>query len=446
MGYYAILAAGLRLESFLLQVCLSVGFGLGISSVIQFSFMFFTSERIIILVADGIIFLVLVVLVKLAKNLPVVSIHSACLSITPKAKKWQNILTLILVINCIIILVSVILVALQNPHGNWDAWAIWNHRARYLFRSGLNWRMNYALQNVWSHPDYPLFLPLTVVRIWRYMGEETTFVPVFVSILFFLLTAITTYSSLTFLRGKLFGVIGTLLLLSSPYFIIQSTAQYADIPLSLYFLISWVMLAIYSRKKSNAVLGMMGFALGLSTWTKNEGLLFSAIFMMMFFVANWLNRTRIQRSTIVALFSGFTAVFIFTLLFKLLLAPANDLLIEQNTTTMLANLQDLARYKLTGSAFWASAWNIFQVPLLIFPILLLIFGLDKQEAKQPIKFMVATTLPLMLIGYFFIYINTPYEIEWHLNTSLARLFLQLWPSFVFVTIFLMRDFLWSGES
>jgi len=44
----------------------------------------------------------------------------------------------------------------------------------------------------------------------------------------------------------------------------------------------------------------------------------------------------------------------------------------------------------------------------------------------------ALTLGLTLAGYFFIYLITPYEIYWHLRFSLARLFIQIWPSAIFV--------------
>jgi hypothetical protein len=41
-------------------------------------------------------------------------------------------------------------------------------------------------------------------------------------------------------------------------------------------------------------------------------------------------------------------------------------------------------------------------------------------------------LALTLAGYFFIYLITPYEIYWHLRFSLDRLFMQMWPSAIFV--------------
>jgi hypothetical protein len=38
----------------------------------------------------------------------------------------------------------------------------------------------------------------------------------------------------------------------------------------------------------------------------------------------------------------------------------------------------------------------------------------------------------MLIGYFFVYVLTPLDLGYHLTTSLNRLFLQLWPSVIFL--------------
>jgi hypothetical protein len=37
----------------------------------------------------------------------------------------------------------------------------------------------------------------------------------------------------------------------------------------------------------------------------------------------------------------------------------------------------------------------------------------------------------MLAGFFFVYIVSPFNLEWHLDTSLDRLLLQVWPLAVF---------------
>src|SRR5215469_13452532 len=38
---------------------------------------------------------------------------------------------------------SVVLI-IRNPHGQLDAWAIWNLKARYIFRGGANWRAAFS--------------------------------------------------------------------------------------------------------------------------------------------------------------------------------------------------------------------------------------------------------------------------------------------------------------
>ena len=44
----------------------------------------------------------------------------------------------------------------------------------------------------------------------------------------------------------------------------------------------------------------------------------------------------------------------------------------------------------------------------------------------------AIAVGLTLAGYFVIYLITPYDLYWHLRFSLNRLFLQLWPSVIFL--------------
>jgi hypothetical protein len=45
-------------------------------------------------------------------------------------------------------------------------------------------------------------------------------------------------------------------------------------------------------------------------------------------------------------------------------------------------------------------------------------------------------LGIMLAGYFMIYVISPRDLEWHILTSLDRLYSQLWPCFI-LTFFLI---------
>jgi hypothetical protein len=46
---------------------------------------------------------------------------------------------------------------------------------------------------------------------------------------------------------------------------------------------------------------------------------------------------------------------------------------------------------------------------------------------------------LVCAGYVSIYVITPLDLTWHLNTSLNRLYMHLWPSFIFLTLGICRS-------
>ena len=50
----------------------------------------------------------------------------------------------------------------------------------------------------------------------------------------------------------------------------------------------------------------------------------------------------------------------------------------------------------------------------------------------------AAVLGLMLLSFYFVYVLTPYEIEWHITTSFDRLLIQLWPALV-LTVFVKTE-------
>jgi len=68
---------------------------------------------------------------------------------------------------------------------------------------------------------------------------------------------------------------------------------------------------------------------------------------------------------------------------------------------------------------------------------LLLLGPGKQW-KNLNAIAALLTLFLKLLGYFFIFIITPFDLKWNLATTLDRLLMQLWPSFIFVFFLFAR--------
>ena len=100
------------------------------------------------------------------------------------------------------VLATFVLNSMASPHGEWDAWAIWNLRARFLFRGRPDWHTAFSQHLAWSHPDYPPLLPSAIARSWAFIGADPTIVPITVALLFSAATVGLLYSSLWWLRSR----------------------------------------------------------------------------------------------------------------------------------------------------------------------------------------------------------------------------------------------------
>lgn len=319
---------------------------------------------------------------------------------------------------------------LNSPHGQWDAWAIWNSHARSIFRGEDNWLSLFL--NPRSHPDYPLLVPLLVALGWVNTGHETTLVPAAIAFLYVFASILLAWSSLSSLRSKSQGLLAGLVLAGTLFFIKQGTWQYADVPLSFYFLLTLVLFSFFDSQNDHRLLILAGMAAGLSAWTKNEGLLFLvsivvARALVMIPKKGWRGFSR-QTLFFAA---GLAPVLVFILYFKVALTPPNDLVSAQGADTF-ARLVDPSRYFLILKTYAVTAVK-FTEGLIGLPLLIVYFflaGLDGQRDRISSNTLLATLL-LMLGGYFLVYLTTPADLTWHLATSLNRLFIQLWPGFVF---------------
>jgi hypothetical protein len=314
----------------------------------------------------------------------------------------------------------------HSPHGDWDAWAIWNLRARFLYRGGEQWPVAFSPLLPWTHPDYPLLVPTAVAHGWTCAGQETTLVPRLIACLFGAATIDLLMSALAVLRGPSQGYLGGLVLLATPYFIELTTAQYADVPLGFFILASAALFEIHDRE---GVPGLRlpllaGVLAGLAAWTKNEGSLFllATALVRLWLVVGRPRRGALRELTGFAL--GLLPAIAVLLYFKLRLAPVNDLVAGQGWQATRDRLFDGRRYVLI-------AWYFLQALVRIGPgavVVLAGYRLLLGRPPKPRSFHAPAVLALMLAGYALVYLTTPNELAWHLHDSIHRLFMQLWPA------------------
>jgi hypothetical protein len=319
--------------------------------------------------------------------------------------------------------ISIVLISLTAPQGSWDGWAIWNLRARFLYRGGEFWRDGFTNSIGWSHPDYPLLLPGTIARVWCYAGYEAPASSAMVAATFAMCVTVLLGGAVARLKGAGPGLLAAMVCAGSEYFVRHSAGQYADVPLSFFLLAGVVM--ICQRDPSQSQLVLAGIAAGLAAWTKNEGAIFCVMFLVASLIQPRQGYSRAREAGLIIL--GMAPILALVVVFKLSLAPANDLASAFTLRDGLAMLADPGRW-LTVVAFFARSLVRFSGSVL--PLLMICWllqgraGWDRCRRESGRCFGL---IFLMLACYVLIYVVTPQNLEFHLETSCRRLILQLFP-------------------
>jgi len=345
--------------------------------------------------------------------------------ISKQNASWRGILAI-----CLLIFTGEFwILSLQNPHGRYDAWSNWNVVARFVFRGGEHWTGTFL--RIYDHPDYPFLLTMSNVTTWEILSRETIRGPIALSFLFTICLAGLLFSLVYTLRGFPQAALAAIVLSSQPVVTYEGMTQQADIPVSFYFLASLGLIPIYMSSREKSIPILAGFLAGLSAWTKNEGLTFVLICLLAWGFLRSEKRDPVFRFFILGL--AFPALIV--ILFKVFLAPNNDLIAGQRD--ILALLLDPERYRYIlvnmGGAFWVMGGG----PISIVGLLVIYSTMIGKTHQPPdgLKQVIFVTFAQFLI-YFFVYVTTPRDLEWQVRTSVGRLYLHLFP------LMILGLFLW----
>jgi hypothetical protein len=313
-----------------------------------------------------------------------------------------------------------------EPFGGWDGWTIWNMHARFMLRAGTRWpELLSAAQLNWTHPDYPRLVPASVARAWGWTGDEAPFAAALVSTGFAVATVALLIAAIAKLRGRGVALAGGLLLLGTPFFVTFTPNQHADIPLAS-FMLAAVTLAALANGAAQPQGGwaLAGICTAGAAWTKNEGLLFALLFAAAAGLQRWRTRSVLSGA---AFFVALVVALMPLLYFKLRLAPANDLMAAP-LGPRVAQLFEPSRHMMILTALGRDfrgfgEWRFAPWLAMVLPFL----AWRSRTRLTRAEWLVPSALGLMLIGYYCVYLLSPHELAWHLDTSLVRLLLQLWP-------------------
>ncbi len=414
-----------RPAALLLKVFSGIGLGLGITSCLYFLRLLLLPGQDGYLLLESIFLITVVIILLLQKsNFDLISLKSF-------SPSWIGV-----VLGCAVILVGIIalyysvVVARLAPHGDYDAQAIWNLRARFIYRSGDTWQNAFSpLINRNFHMDYPILVPVSVVGGWNTLGGEVLRVPAVLSMLFLLGMAGLLYSALAYLRSHSQAAIATTILLATPGLLLFSTFQTADIPLTYFFLASVSLFVLAGNADNRRLFFLSGLMAGFSAWTKNEGIPFLLLMILFAGLVFGLQRSRAH---ILSLLAGTSFPLMTIFLFKIFISVNNDLFTNNGLSEMIGKVLEPTRYLLILTHLATEFLHLGNWPISIIAILLLygwIIGIRQPDnwAEKAAWIVPAAQLTM----YMFVYVVTPHDLQWHMNYSMSRLLIHLFPLALF---------------
>ena len=323
----------------------------------------------------------------------------------------------------------------RGPHGGWDAWAIWNLRARFLYRAGdAAWRDAFTEIIDWTHPDYPLLLPTFIARSWKLMGGESQTVPIALACFFSFGTVALLTGSLSILRGLRQGLLGGLAMAATPILFVQGAIQCADVPVAFFRLGTLGAMAVADRYNHAGFAALAGAMAALGAWTKNEGLLWFGSFL--------LARLIVARFRLLPAFlAGAAPILGMVLFFKAQIATSSDIFGAVGRVGMMQRFLDPARYGFIVQETIKHAWSFGPLlisPFVILAIYLALAGVRNDKRDSDTLGSGALALVFTSVGYVLTYALHQHDLAWLMETSMDRLMLQLWPSIIFVVFLAAR--------
>ncbi|MGD8441003.1 MAG: glycosyltransferase family 39 protein [Holophagae bacterium] len=347
--------------------------------------------------------------------------------------RGEIVLCVLLTVSALLFISSAIVSIQKRPHGSADAISIWNGRARILYRAGNNAEEVFRKLKH-GHPDYPLFLSGTIAGQFQMAGHESPRIPQSISVV--LATACVGAAALALLcwAGRKSALIGCSILLVTPAFNKWSVSQNSDIPLAYVAVLALLALSCAADRQpgqiDRTVLLLTGFLVGLLVWIKDEGIVLACALLGGALIVLVFDRERKQRWRCVAwMIPGLAVPVLTTAVFKISWVTTSQI-VQVAEGNALENFIAWDRWSSVAKAFLTEFSPIHEARAWGFAWLamgLLAAWRWRSLWSGSTQRLATATVVLAWIGYFTIYLLTPQPLDWHLRTSVQRLFLQLFP-------------------
>jgi hypothetical protein len=335
-------------------------------------------------------------------------------------RPWEVALTLLLVLP-----IGMLAWQAMRETLHWDGLLVWEIKARLAFQNGGALPLSYysdSAMHGWSHPGYPLYLPMLELWLYLWMGEASQFWVKALFPFFYLAAVSVLWSAGLRLTGRVWiGAVAAWLLLLVPRAIGARAGLlqgYADLPLAMLYLAAVAALLVCAGG-DRAWLRVAAGMSALLPWVKQEGLVLWACFAL---VAAWLWRREWYVALAIALPGLATILAWHGFLAAVSLTPP-DTFLPMTIETLQANLPRVpALLRRLGEELMAiRRWSLLWPLAAIAPGIL---AVQRRRLALPLTLAMIVPLGMYLVPYIFSALQ-PYEM--HVETSIDRLVLQVAP-------------------
>ena len=321
--------------------------------------------------------------------------------------------------------------AYADPYGGWDAWAIHNAKARgyaFSFLEGMPFRLYWS---VWEGNPSLFSLQLAVLSV--LLGSWTTALPIIVAYLYytFIFLAIYDHASNCDPEQKKLSYLFLFLSALFPPLLEQASNQYADAPLSFFYLMCFKAYFDFRDSQNSKETGGGGLAfyslialvsVTIMPMIKNEGSLL-ALPLLTFAALYFLKRKYYKALLLLALFSAGPVAF---LLYIKNVSSISGVHISFDYELITLYMQTPARYKVLVK--YLLTYHFLNGGGILFYALYI----ARKQSLILLSFLISFAM------YHIVFLLVNKDMVWQLQVAYFRITLHFYPALFAAALYSMR--------
>jgi hypothetical protein len=307
----------------------------------------------------------------------------------------------------------------------WDGLLNWEIKARVAFLNGGAIPMSFYSDPTrpWTHPEYPLLLPLAEAWLYGWMGRANQEMAQLLFLIFFAAALGLLYVGVSRFSGRRAQWVAMAMILLAPQLIFSGqggvSSGYADFPLSVFYLAAVILLLEFYEEGGDTLALPFGLLAGLLPWVKMEGVILWSCLMTMGMVK--VIQRRDWRGAAVVVCPGLVMLTGWRVFLFFAKPSTGEVFLPVTPSTARNNLwrapqiAQAASYELLNWRHWGPLW--------IAVIAATCFLIARRRSADRLVLPAAVFLPIAL--YAGTYIFTAWDFLYHMDNSFPRLLIHV---------------------